>query len=70
MVKFVPPCGAVQLSYLRLFVVCRTDGSLPDLEAESLNLAPGVIWNALNIDYPGHSFSHLGVFYGKYCRRH
>lgn len=24
---------------------------------------PGVIWTALNIDYPGHSFSHIGVFY-------
>lgn len=27
------------------------------------DLFPGVIWTALNIDYPGHSFSHLGVFY-------
>lgn len=26
-------------------------------------LFPGVIWTALNIDYPGHSFSHVGVFY-------
>lgn len=24
-----------------------------------------MIWNALNIDYPGHSFSHLGAFHGK-----
>ncbi|KAJ9123212.1 hypothetical protein QFC22_001406 [Naganishia vaughanmartiniae] len=36
----------------------------PGLEAESLRLAPqGVVWNALNIDYPGHSFSHLGLYY-------
>ncbi|OCF31947.1 glycosylphosphatidylinositol transamidase [Kwoniella heveanensis BCC8398] len=27
------------------------------------NLFPGVIWTGLNIDYPGHSFSHLGMFY-------
>lgn len=24
-----------------------------------------MIWTALNIDYPGHSFSHLGLFFGK-----
>ncbi|KAH9981003.1 Gaa1-domain-containing protein [Lactifluus volemus] len=29
---------------------------------EPLSIASGVIWTALNIDYPGHSFSHLGVF--------
>lgn len=27
-------------------------------------MSSGVIWTALNIDYPGHSFSHLGVFFG------
>lgn len=27
------------------------------------DLFSGVVWTALNIDYPGHSFSHLGVFY-------
>lgn len=26
-------------------------------------LFPGIIWTGLNIDYPGHSFSHLGIFY-------
>lgn len=39
---------------------------LPDLDAEHLSLSSGVIWTALNIDYPGHSFSHLGVFFGKF----
>jgi glycosylphosphatidylinositol transamidase len=24
----------------------------------------GVIWTALVLDYPGHSFSHLGLFFG------
>jgi glycosylphosphatidylinositol transamidase len=38
-----------------------------DLEAEYLSLSSGVIWTALNIDYPGHSFSHLGVFFGLLC---
>lgn len=28
------------------------------------SLFPGIIWTGLNIDYPGHSFSHLGLFYG------
>nr|GAT60039.1 predicted protein [Mycena chlorophos] len=34
-----------------------------NLEAEELELPSGVIWTALNIDYPGHSFSHLGIFH-------
>ena len=36
----------------------------PDLATDLLEHTSGVIWNALNIDYPGHSFSHLGVFFG------
>lgn len=31
--------------------------------ANPLQLTSGVIWTALNIDYPGHSFSHLGIFW-------
>ncbi|KAF7294771.1 hypothetical protein MIND_01014700 [Mycena indigotica] len=34
-----------------------------NLEADELELTSGVIWTALNIDYPGHSFSHLGIFH-------
>lgn len=34
-----------------------------NLLAEPLTLGSSVIWTALNIDYPGHSFSHLGVFF-------
>ncbi|CCM02082.1 uncharacterized protein FIBRA_04159 [Fibroporia radiculosa] len=34
-----------------------------NLWTEPLDLYSGVIWTALSIDYPGHSFSHLGVFY-------
>ena len=37
-----------------------------DMHADSLQLTSGVIWTALNIDYPGHSFSHLGIFWGEY----
>lgn len=40
----------------------------PDMHADSLQLTSGVIWTALNIDYPGHSFSHLGIFWGKYVK--
>lgn len=39
--------------------------SHPDMHADSLQLTSGVIWTALNIDYPGHSFSHLGIFWGE-----
>lgn len=34
------------------------------LDIEPLSITSGVVWTALNIDYPGHSFSHLGVFRG------
>ncbi|CAE6465896.1 unnamed protein product, partial [Rhizoctonia solani] len=34
-----------------------------DLETQPLSLLGGVIWTALCIDYPGHSFSHLGVYF-------
>lgn len=37
----------------------------PDMRADFLQLTSGVIWTALNIDYPGHSFSHLGIFWGE-----
>ncbi|KXN92216.1 Glycosylphosphatidylinositol anchor attachment 1 protein [Leucoagaricus sp. SymC.cos] len=36
---------------------------LSNLDTEPLGLASGVIWTALNLDYPGHSFSHLGLFF-------
>ncbi|KIJ69020.1 hypothetical protein HYDPIDRAFT_172515 [Hydnomerulius pinastri MD-312] len=35
----------------------------PNLETDLLEHTSGVIWNALNIDYSSHSFSHLGVFF-------
>ncbi|KAN0076921.1 Gaa1-like, GPI transamidase component domain containing protein [Tylopilus felleus] len=39
-------------------------GTIPqNLDTDLLELTSGVIWNALNIDYGGHSFSHLGVFF-------
>ncbi|PFH54211.1 hypothetical protein AMATHDRAFT_135962 [Amanita thiersii Skay4041] len=38
-----------------------------NLLAEPLYLSSGVVWTALNIDYPGHSFSHLGIFYAEGC---
>lgn len=36
---------------------------LSDFMTHYHDLFPGVVWTALNIDYPGHSFSHLGIFY-------
>ncbi|KAH0827034.1 Gaa1-like protein [Lanmaoa asiatica] len=39
-------------------------GTIPqNLDTDLLELTSGVIWNAFNIDYSGHSFSHLGVFF-------
>ncbi|GJJ12663.1 hypothetical protein Clacol_006907 [Clathrus columnatus] len=34
-----------------------------NLHAAPLTLHSGVIWTAFAIDYSGHSFSHLGIFY-------
>lgn len=48
------------------FVLVIGDSYLTGLSsflASYHTLFPGVIWTGLNIDYPGHSFSHLGVFY-------
>ncbi|KAG6860931.1 hypothetical protein C0995_005886 [Termitomyces sp. Mi166 len=37
--------------------------SQSNLNTDSLALTSGVIWTALNIDYPAHSLSHLGIFF-------
>ncbi|EGN93257.1 hypothetical protein SERLA73DRAFT_172176 [Serpula lacrymans var. lacrymans S7.3] len=34
-----------------------------NLKTDSLQYSSGVIWTALNIDYPGHSFSRIGIFH-------
>ncbi|KAF9013977.1 Gaa1-like protein [Cyathus striatus] len=39
------------------------DVSQSNLIRDNLMISSGVIWTALNIDYPGHSFSHLGVYF-------
>jgi glycosylphosphatidylinositol transamidase len=53
--------------YSKLSCICHLYNCLSflGLQAEPLSLSSGVIWTALNIDYPGHSFSHLGVFFGQ-----
>jgi hypothetical protein len=37
-----------------------------DLVSDRLELTTGAIWAGLCIDYPYHSFSHLGVYFGAY----
>ncbi|GAA5979372.1 hypothetical protein JCM11641_005016 [Rhodosporidiobolus odoratus] len=34
-----------------------------NLEANALKLTTGAIWASLSLDYPHHSFSHVGIFY-------
>ncbi|GAA5936961.1 hypothetical protein JCM1841_003932 [Sporobolomyces salmonicolor] len=34
-----------------------------NLRTDPLTLTTGPIWAALNLDYPHHSFSHIGLFY-------
>ncbi|ODN72678.1 hypothetical protein L202_08117 [Cryptococcus amylolentus CBS 6039] len=36
---------------------------LADFMEEFSSLFSGKVWTGVNIDYPGHSFSHLGLFY-------
>ncbi|WVR06746.1 hypothetical protein IAU60_003781 [Kwoniella sp. DSM 27419] len=48
------------------FVLVAGEGyteGLEDFMRGYYDMFPGAIWTALNIDYPGHSFSHLGLFY-------
>ncbi|KAH8107140.1 Gaa1-domain-containing protein [Cristinia sonorae] len=51
------------LEGMQAFITTYYGESPSNLVAEPLKLPSGVIWVALNIDYPGHSFSHLGVFF-------
>ena len=62
MAEHIPWRNTVEYVFI-IFLRFNTDAK-SDLVAEPLSLTSGVIWTALNIDYPGHSFSHLGVFYG------
>ncbi|OCF60861.1 glycosylphosphatidylinositol transamidase [Kwoniella mangroviensis CBS 10435] len=48
------------------FILVVGEGYMEGLEGfmrEYSTLFNGVIWTGLNIDYPGHSFSHIGLFY-------
>lgn len=57
--------GLTQQSEFELSIelVLGTHGP-SDMVADRVTLPSGVIWTALNVDYPGHSFSHLGIFHG------
>ena len=35
-----------------------------DIVAEPIESSAGSIWTAMVVDYPFHSFSHIGVYYG------
>ena len=63
MVEYIPRRTAVKYVYF-VYAVVNVSHCFLDLHAEPLMHSSGVIWTALNIDYPGHSFSHLGVFHG------
>lgn len=39
-----------------------------DLHADPLPLTTGPIWAAVNLDYPHHSFSHIGLYFGENAR--
>ncbi|KAI0780960.1 Gaa1-domain-containing protein [Trametes elegans] len=51
------------LDGMQAFISTYHGESQSNMRAEPLSLQSGVVWTALNIDYPGHSFSHLGLFF-------
>jgi hypothetical protein len=52
------------VSQVRRLSFSKFLNGLVGLDVEPLSITSGVVWTALNIDYPGHSFCHLGVFRG------
>lgn len=62
--EFVFVFGDGYIGGLEAFLAAYHGRRIPGLSYDNLKVAPqGVIWSALNIDYPGHSFSHLGLYY-------
>ncbi|KAI0721113.1 Gaa1-domain-containing protein [Cerioporus squamosus] len=51
------------LDGMQAWITTYHGAAQPYLHAEPLTLSSGVIWTAINVDYPGHSFSHLGIFF-------
>ncbi|RDX56796.1 Gaa1-domain-containing protein [Lentinus brumalis] len=51
------------LDGMQAWITTYHGAAQPNLHAEPLTLSSGVIWTAINVDYPGHSFSHLGIFF-------
>jgi hypothetical protein len=35
------------------------------IAGDLVGLQTGVIWTAICVDYPGHSFEHLGIYFGR-----
>lgn len=35
------------------------------IAGDLVGLQTGVIWTAICVDYPGHSFEHLGLYFGE-----
>lgn len=65
--EFVFVFGDEYAEGLNAFLAAYHGREVFGLEYDDLEIAPqGVIWAALNLDYPGHSFSHLGLYYGGY----
>ncbi|TCD68916.1 Glycosyl phosphatidyl inositol protein transamidase complex subunit [Steccherinum ochraceum] len=60
---FIFVISSGQLDGMQAFITTYYGEEPSNLIAEPLTLPSGVIWVALNIDYPGHSFSHLGIFF-------
>ena len=68
LVGFVPWTRSSQCVTLSL-TCCSLLMAVADLGAEELSLATGPIWAALNLDYPHHSFSQVGMYFGQSSRR-
>ncbi|KZS91133.1 Gaa1-like protein [Sistotremastrum niveocremeum HHB9708] len=51
------------MSGMHAFLSAYHDAVPNNLATPPLNVTSGVIWTALNIEYPGHSFSEIGIFH-------
>jgi len=67
-----PKLGSIRARSRRSLTFFTPPLTFSDLIAGDLTgLQTGVIWTALCVDYPGHSFSHLGLYFGSFefnCR--
>lgn len=52
--------------YISLECDLKTLHAIVDRNVAPLPIGGGSIWSSIIVDYPYHSFSHIGLYYGEY----